>query len=385
MDARPAYHRDPRLRRLEVCVRAVGEAAGRPYALLDDTLCYPEGGGQPADRGLLNGVAVLDVQKGPDGIRHFLAAPVPPGPALLELDWARRFDHMQQHTGQHLLTALAQDRFGWHTTAFHLGTERCDIELDAAPLAEGALAELEAAVAEEIRAARPVSAQWVDEAGYAKLKVRSRGLPEGHSGEIRLVGIGDLDLNTCGGTHLESTAELEALCLLGTEPIRGGTRLFFAAGGRIRRRMAEHEARALAFRTLLGAPDAELVPALEAKLNQLQATQRQIRHLEEDLVEALAAALREDPAPLLDRHFEGRELGFLQGLARALAPRRVMFTATAAGQHAFLIAGAPDWDLKALGAQVAALLEGRGGGARGSYQGKAGSLLRRAEAAALLR
>lgn len=384
MHARAAYERDPYLVHLETRVLAVGEAEGRPYALLEDSICYPEGGGQPADHGRLNGLPILDVQKGADGLRHFLQGHVEPGPATLELDWQRRFDHMQQHTGQHLLTALAQDRFGWHTTAFHLGPERCDIELNAAPLSPEALADLEAAVAAEIRAARPVTVEWVDAEGYAARPVRSRGLPEGHVGGIRLVGIAGLDLNTCGGTHLRHTGELETLCLLGTEAIRGGTRLFFAAGGRIRQRMLQHEARNATFRTLLGAPDSELTTALSGKLDQLQGAQRQARHLEEALVEALVEQMRGDPAPLLDRHFEGRDAAFLQKLARSLAPRRLFFTASQGGQHAFLIAGEPEWELMVPGKEVATLLEGRGGGSRGSFQGKAGSLMQRAQAVARL-
>ena len=125
-----AYHRDCYLTELETEIVEVGEDGGRPTAILADTIFYPEGGGQPADHGLLGETKVVDVQKRSEKIIHFVSEPVDTGPVRLALDWLRRWDHMQQHTGQHMLTAVALRDFGWRTTAFHLGTEWSDIELD---------------------------------------------------------------------------------------------------------------------------------------------------------------------------------------------------------------------------------------------------------------
>ncbi|MGA7991215.1 MAG: alanyl-tRNA editing protein, partial [Thermoanaerobaculia bacterium] len=244
----PGYEREPYRTSLATAVVEAGVAAGKPYAVLEDTILYPEGGGQPADRGTLNGVAVLDVQKKDGAIRHTLASPVAAGPAHLRLDWDRRFDHMQQHTGQHLLSAVAQDRFGWETTAFHLGPEVSDVELAAASLTAADVARLEEAVAAEIRAAHPVLPRRVPIEEFQALPVRTRGLPEGFAGDVRLVEIAGVDLNTCGGTHLANTAEIEVVTLLSAEPLRGGTRVIFAAGGRARRRMRRHEERNAALR-----------------------------------------------------------------------------------------------------------------------------------------
>ena len=205
----PAYEREPYRTTLDASILGVGDDAGRAYAVLDDTILFPEGGGQPPDHGLVNEVSVLDVQKVEGEIRHYLAAPVTPGAARVLLDWERRFDHMQQHTGQHLLSALAQDRFGWLTTAFHLGPEVSDVELDARGLSAAGLTALEDAVAAEIRAAHPVRPRRVTFEEFRALPVRTRGLPEDHAGDVRLVEIEGVDLNTCGGTHLSNTAEIE--------------------------------------------------------------------------------------------------------------------------------------------------------------------------------
>ena len=273
----PAYEREPYRTSLETRVVASGADAGRPWAVLEDTILYPEGGGQPSDRGTLNGVAVLDVQKREGAIRHTLAAPVAEGPADIVLDWERRFDHMQQHTGQHLLSAVAQDRFAWETTAFHLGPDVSDVELAAPSLSPKDLARLEEAVAAEIRAARPVVPRRVSLEEFRTLPVRTRGLPEGFTGDVRLVEIAGVDLNTCGGTHLANTAEIETIPLLWAESLRGGTRVFFAAGGRARRRLRRHEDRNAALRAALGASDEALLDAAKAKLDQLAEAERAVR------------------------------------------------------------------------------------------------------------
>ena len=389
MSELPAYERDPYLAELEATVLRTGEE-GRPYAVLQDTILYPEGGGQPPDHGTLGTVMVLDVQKRDGEVRHYLSGAVPPGPAPLRLDWRRRYDHMQQHTGQHLLTAVAQEHFGWATTAFHLGPEVADIELDVKALGESDLLALEEAVAAEIRAARSVTVQRVAPEAMASLKVRSRGLPEDFQGDVRLVTIQGVDTNTCGGTHLRSTAEVETLKLLGTESLRGGTRLFFVAGARARARFEAHERRNGALRTLLGAPDAGLVPALETRLEQIRTLDRQVRDLEEDLAGLVVEALAARPGTFAEHHFEGRDVAFLQRTARQLlagAPHKaVFFTASREGQHCFLLAAgeASTLDVPARGKAIAALLEGRGGGSGKLFQGKAPSLAARAGALAAL-
>jgi Ser-tRNA(Ala) deacylase AlaX len=385
------FETDPYRRELATEVVRVGEHEGRPCAVPADTVLYPEGGGQPADRGWIGDVAVVDVQRVEDEILHLLDAPVAPGAVTVRLDWPRRFDHMQQHTAQHLLTALAAERFGWRTTAFHLGAALSDIELDVPSLAPDRLDALEEAVAAEIRAARPVTARRVSHGEYKALAVRSRGLPEGLAGDIRLVEIAGIDVNTCGGTHVRSTAEIEGLKLLGTEPMRGGTRLHWVAGGRMRRRLAAHEARSAALRGLLDAGEDDFVPLVERRQGELRELERRLRATVGELASAAAAALAAQPAGPLDAHFEGRDAAFLQQVAREfgrLAPARTaLLTAGGEGACFFVVVlgeGAVA-DVQALGRDVAAALGGRGGGSGRTFQGKATSLAGRDAALATLR
>lgn len=387
----PAYERDPTLTRLETSIVEVGTTGGRPFAVLADTVLYPEGGGQPADHGHIDDVVVNDVQETGGVIRHILGGPVEIGPVTVRLDWTRRFDHMQQHSAQHLLTAIAADRFGWQTTAFHLGQHVSDIELDVPSIGAGLLQAFEDAVAAEVRAARSIAARRVSRAEYERIEVRSRGLPAGHEGEVRLVEIAGVDLNTCGGTHCASTAELEAIKLLGSESLRGGTRVFYVAGGRLRRRLGVEVERTAELRSVLGAADDELVTAVEARIEQLKSGNRARRRLEEELASLHVERVLARPESVSVAHFEDMDLPFLQRVARELAerdPGRVILLTAGDGEEGFFLLAAgveADADIQSLGPGVATVLLGKGGGKGRLFQGRASRLSLRDEAANLLR
>ena len=386
----PAFERDPTLRSLDSEVLASGTDRDRAFVVLADTILYPEGGGQPADRGWIDRVAVEDVRAVERQIRHYLAGPAPTGRVRVEVDWIRRFDHMQQHTGQHLLTAVAQERFGWPTTAFHLGERLSDVELGTPAISAEQLEALEEAVATEIRAARPITARRVSAAEFAALPVRTRGLPEGHVGDIRLVEIAGIDLNTCGGTHLGSTAEIEALKLIGSEGMRGGTRLWFVAGGRLRRLLGAHTQRAARLRQVLGTSDEEMAGVAAAKLDLLKEAQRRVRALEEELAGEAARVLAAEGGRVAAAHWGDKDAAFLQRVAREfvrLAPERIALLTAGPGDEGFFVLCAGErvgLDLAAAGREVAEILSGRGGGSGRLFQGKAAALSQRAEAAARL-
>lgn len=375
-----AYEREPYQTELETEVLMTGEDGARPYAVLRDTICFPEGGGQPSDRGLLGEAAVLDVQRVGGELRHYFDGPVEPGPVTLQLDWPRRYDHMQQHTAQHLLTAVTLARHGWKTTAFHLQEEVCDIELNTEQISDAELEALEDAVVAEIRASRAISARRVDAEELAGMKYRSRGLPEGHEGDVRLVTIDGIDVNTCGGTHLHSTSELETIKLLGTESIRRGTRLFWLAGGRVRRRLGRHEARNAELRRALDTGDDDLVEIARLRLAKLKDTTRRQRAVLGKLAEAVAENLAGRSETLVEEHFDDAEMGLLQQIGRrfndASHPGLALLTARGEDGCFFVVAvgGASEADAQAAGGAAAEALGGRGGGSGKLFQGKVPSL-----------
>lgn len=387
----PAFEREPYLRELEVEVTGVAEDDAGPYAVLSDTVLYPEGGGQPADHGYLGALRVIAVQRVDGEIRHYLENAAVTGSATLTLDWKRRFDHMQQHTAQHLITAIAADVFGWETTSFHLGVRSSDIELAIGSIADTDLVSLEERAATVIHEARAVTSRRAAPEELASGAIRSRGLPEGHEGDVRLVEIAGIDCNTCGGTHVETTAEIGAIKLLGTESMRGGTRLRWVAGTRVRALLAAHETRAASLREIFETSDEEVLQVVDSKLARLKQAERQIKRLRAELAEETARRLESSEGAIVEAHFDGADARFLQSVARQMTALRTsragLLTATSdSGSFFVLYRGTGfELDLETIGARLATLLDGRGGGSAELFQGKAGSLERRPEAVSLLK
>ncbi len=387
-----SFERDPYLTTLDTVAVEAG-SDGRAFVVTADTLLYPEGGGQPADRGTLTpipregyagqpdappvGVEVLDVRRVGDQIRHYVAAAMAPGPVRIQIDWQRRWDHMQQHTAQHLVTAIALNRFGWPTTAFNLGENVSSIELDVPRLSATDLTQLEDAAAQEIRAAHPVTIQLAEIGQLQALGVRSRRLPSGFKGPVRLIEIAGIDLNTCGGTHVRSTAELATICLLGTEPMRGGTRVFYVAGDRVRRRLAGHEARNAALRLALSSREDDFVEVIESQLRKAKQLARSKRKLAEELASAWVEVLAAREEKFVSAHWTAQDMSFLRKLGlqlAATAPDKIaLLTAGEPPEVEFVVAAGPTsgCDLAATGKRVCDLLAGRGGGRPPIFAGKA--------------
>lgn len=365
--------RTPALRRATVTVLEVREVDGRWHARTDDTVLYPEGGGQPADHGTLGGREVVALRRADDGVVHVLTEPVAPGSLEVEVDWRRRYDHMQQHTAQHLLTAVVQDTLGLATTSFHLhaGLEAtCDVELDG-DLTASALPDLEARVNTEIRAARAVTASACDPGDLEVRRVRTRGLPDGHTGPVRLVEIAGIDVNTCGGTHVASTAELQALALLGVERLRGGSRLTFVAGGRVLTRLRAATAVLREAGAALSRPPAEVAAGVERLLSEQKALVKGRDELQDELLELHAAPLAGEGGGYL--HRASGDLAWANRLAGALSRAdpgaRLLVTLGPDEDATFLLAGPREWVDAAKGSLLAALGV-KGGGPPGRVQGK---------------
>jgi len=342
--------------------------------ILDDSPFYPEGGGQPADLGRLGEVTVVDVQKDRAGrVFHTTTAPLAPGPVEAVVDGARRFDHMQQHTAQHLITAIAQDRFGRATTSFHLGQQTSSIDLDG-PLKSGQVRELEDAVNAELRQDRPVRARVVDAATYAALGVRSRGLPAGYDGPVRLVGIEGLDLNTCGGTHVARLGELQLIHLIGTEKVRGGARLSYVAGGRALARMRASTARAAQLNTALKCGPDDHLSAVRRLLDDAKQAGRTRRQLTQELATLLGQQLAGQGGGRL--HRPEADLNLLRGIADACVAEggACRLLLTGGDDTGVFFAVAPEAVLKGASADLLAALKARGGGRGMRMQGKAQAL-----------
>ncbi|NUO15000.1 MAG: alanyl-tRNA editing protein, partial [Planctomycetaceae bacterium] len=230
---RRLYLDDPFTTAFTAKVVATGTREGRAFVELEATHFYPEAGGQLPDRGRLGGRAVVDVQEDGERVLHFLDGPeagLAPGTAVAaEIDRATRLDHMQQHTGQHMLSAALLELFRIPTLSFHMGAEGSTIDLDAAELTAAQLEAVEDRVNLLIQEDRPVQVLYPDEAGLAALKLRKEPAV---TGRLRVIEVEGFDHSACGGTHCTRTGQLGVLHLAHWERVRQKARLHFLVGMR---------------------------------------------------------------------------------------------------------------------------------------------------------
>jgi alanyl-tRNA synthetase len=220
------YYTDAYRGEFNANVVARGDDDTRVY--LDETAFYPTSGGQPHDLGTLNGVTVIDVIDEGERIVHVLSSPLPAGEAVMgKIDWARRFDLMQQHTGQHLLSAVFEDLFGFKTVSVHFGAESSTLDLDAELVTHQQMLAAEARANAIVAEARPVTVTFEDAQNATGLRKASD-----REGTLRVVSIEDIDRSACGGTHVRTSAEIGAVLLRSNEKVRKTTRIEFVCGRR---------------------------------------------------------------------------------------------------------------------------------------------------------
>ncbi len=434
METRKLYCEDPRLIEFQARLVACEKSAKGWEVELDKTAFYPEGGGQPSDRGWIDGVPVLDVQQANGSVRHLVAARLAaaPGATLTgKLDWERRFDYMQQHTGQHLVSAAFLELLGVETVSVHLGESYTAVELDAAVLAEADLAAVEERVNAIIGENRPVRALFVPReeiddalAGGGRGDETAGGRWRGGGGEahgggsgafseedapprryrlrktppdlpiVRLVEIEGFDLCACGGTHLARTGEAGLVRAVGSETIRRRVRVQWKIGRRAYRDYQEASELTAALARELGGRASESLERVRELLGTLKASRSLAARLEQRLAELTAATLPVERLRAADgselervaQLFSGESETFIRELSELLAaaPRRLVCLVNDTGERLDLsIATGSECrvEIAKLVEPLLPLVEGRGGGRQGRWRG---SGVRREGASAFL-
>ncbi|MGC8838126.1 MAG: alanyl-tRNA editing protein [Anaerolineae bacterium] len=381
------YYEDPYL--TEFAARVVERRTweGRPAVVLDRTAFYPTSGGQPHDTGRLNGARVVAVEEDLEGrVVHVLDRPLEAEEVRGQVDWARRFDHMQQHTGQHILSQACWQVLRAETVGFHLGDEVSTIDLDVAGLDFGALEQAEALANEVVFQDRPVRAAFFPEAEAASLPLRK---PPAVQGEVRVVQVEGFDYSACGGTHVRRTGEVGPITVVRVEHRGRESRVHFVCGHRATR---DHRQRVRITSALLAALTvglAELPDAVARLQEDLRTARKEARDLRERVLdaetEALLATAPQVGAWKVVRHLlpEG-EAATLKWMAQRLTARPGVVALLALGgdrgQLAFACSEDVPLDMAALLREVARAVGGGGGGGPRLAQGGGFAGARAAEA-----
>ena len=284
------YYDDSYLTRFEA--RVADASADRTRIYLDRTAFYPTSGGQPFDLGKLGGISIAEISDEEDRVAHVLSEPLIGTNVLCEIDWTRRFDHMQQHTGQHVLSAVFIDVLGAHTVSFHLGTGASTIDIARPSLEPEELRAVEDRANQIVFENRPVAVSF--EHSSEALGLRK---PSGREGLLRIVSIENLDRSACGGTHVRATGEIGPILIRKVDRVRGNARVEFLCGLRaVQRARADYAALAGIARLFSGAVDD--TPALvAAQFEKLQDAEKARRKLGAELAAARGRELYAQTSP----------------------------------------------------------------------------------------
>ena len=364
------YYSDCYLTSFHARVIAAAENGRRVY--LDRTAFYPTSGGQPFDVGTLGGARVVEVVDEEERVAHVLDAPLAAaGEVEAHVDWTRRFDHMQQHTGQHLLSAVFEELYGLRTLSFHMGAETSTIDIAAAELEAAQAARVEDRCAELIGQALPVWIGFEHATEAEGLRKESK-----REGTLRIVSIEGIDRSACGGTHVRSTAEIGPLFLRKLEKVRGNVRVEFVCGGRGLKRARSDYHTLTEIGHILSASFDRAPEMIAAQAERVKMLEKTAQRLATELAIREGQDLHARTAPGPDGIRRARLEGAIDEAMRARAQAfvkagKAVFLAMSLDPPSVLMAASADSGVNA-GARVKALVTaqgGRGGGNAALAQG----------------
>lgn len=362
----------------------------RAAIVLDQTAFYPTSGGQVFDKGWVSAndgdkYRVVEVAERDDGtILHFVedgALPSQGTSVRGTIDAQRRRDHMQQHTGQHVISAAFERLFDMRTVSFHMGDETCTIDLETKAVSDEQAARAAELANQVIFEDRPVEIHFVTPDKARGMGVRK--IPPVEREKLRLIDVRDFDLCACGGTHVHRTGQIGCILLRKREKVRQGVRVEFVCGRRALQ-IAQHDYAALTEAATVFSSHVWDVPQQVRKaLDEARAARKTYEKLQEEVAELLAAKLLAQ-APVqgtfkvVSQVFPDRDLGFVKLLAQKLTRTGepvVALLGGASGAPALVFAQSPGapFDMAALMKEALAATGGRGGGTRDLAQGGAAS------------
>jgi alanyl-tRNA synthetase len=389
------YYSDPYMRTFSSHIVDRCEIEGQPAVELEATAFYPTAGGQPHDIGTLNEAAVIAVQVDDEGrILHILDRPLAQVEVEGAIDWSRRLDHMQQHTGQHILSQAFDQVCEAKTVGFHLGESQSTIDLvgprmagPGAPLATEQVERAEQAANEVVMSALPVTAHFVDDDELATLPLRK---PPAVEGQIRIVEVQGYDWSACGGTHVQNSGQVGPIKVVRTERRNEKTRIHFVCGARALDDYASKHKTVQTLASHLTTSESELLPSVERMEAEIKEARKahlavQTQLLSYQVEDWIAKAETVGSTRIVQLAFDQRDSNLLKETARRLTeqPGVVALLATRQPRPQYVFARSEDWGANALAPNMGAphmgelmrascaVTGGRGGGRPQFAQGGA--------------
>ncbi|XP_031632208.1 alanyl-tRNA editing protein Aarsd1-B isoform X2 [Contarinia nasturtii] len=368
--------------------------------VLEDTILFPEGGGQPCDFGFMNDKPIIDVQRKGIEAHHFVCDSETQSPPFnvgdivkCKIDWKRRHDHMQQHSGQHLLSAILEREYNVATKSWWLGTELSFIEIDPKiNLTAAQIANIENICNELIATSTPVSVHTLTDKNEADIPAEitraTKGLPKDHVGDIRIIEIEGIDANMCCGTHVSNLAQLQCIKLLNLEKNKNRQFLNFLVGKRVLKRLQECIDREYEFNTILkGGPQWHIELVKKIQINQKQNQKALSLCLKELAVHEAARLKLINPQPKwyslhrkdgIDTDFISTFLKNVPEIKNASNGLSLLFLTSAeeSGERGNMILYGDENVVADLGDKLCEVLNGKGRGKGQRFQAKVNNLFK---------
>ena len=366
METRKLYYEDPFQKGFATTVVSCDAVKGGYAVVLAETAFYPEGGGQPYDTGVLGEANVLEVHEKNGVITHLCDKPFEVGESVSgKIDWARRFDHMQQHSGEHICSGLLCERFHCDNVGFHMGADSVTIDYNA-DISWEALLEIEEEANRYICEDHEIDIRFYRGAALEKVEYRSKKALEG---DVRIVSFPGADCCACCGTHVVRSGQVGLVKFLSVQKFRAGVRLELLSGKRAHRSLSECWEQSLHIAQALSVKPTAAFAAVERLLAELGALKLRCARLEETSF-ALSAAQYEGKGDVLlfEDEMPGDSLRKLCDAVASVCGGRCAVFAGAEGAYKYAI-GHMGGDLRALTKQLNAALSGRGGGKPHFVQG----------------
>ena len=360
------FYQDAFLREFSGTVLDCREEKGQWVVVLDKTAFYPEGGGQPADHGTLGSLKVVDVREKDGEVLHFCDGKVDIGAVVHgSIDWERRFDFMQQHSGEHIVSGILCGKFGCDNVGFHIGHELVTIDFNA-ELSTDDVIFVENEANRYIWEDRPLRIDWPSPAELEVLEYRSK---KALSGAVRIVSWPEADCCACCGTHVRSSGQVGMVKLISCQKFRDGVRIEMAAGGRALRWINQVAGQNTKVSQLLSAKPGETAAAVERLQRDVYALRGRVAELEEgDFIRKTEEFAGKGDVLLIEGIMAGDSLRKLCGMVKEKCGGRCAVFAGADGTYQYAV-GQDGADLRGLAKELNARLNGRGGGKPEFVQG----------------
>jgi alanyl-tRNA synthetase len=376
------FHQDSYRTEMEATVRKKNFQEGCFRVYLDRTIFYPEGGGQPRDTGTINGIEVMDLVSEDDEIVHLLPEDPGEGPARLRIDPIRRYDIMQQHTGQHLLSQVLERLLGIRTLSFSITGEHASIELDRPMLTAEDIDRTETECQRVIFENRPVRIFESDDPTSLRLRK-----PPKMEGRIRVVEIDGYDQSACGGTHVRASGEIGMVKIVRTDRVRANVRIYFLAGFRGLRDYQLKHTLITGIQQMVTLPLPEIPTGVRHLIDERDRSLRQIKNIQRQQIEGEILRHAQLPDPLVIMEMNEFAMPEIKHLASSLTQKgkHVIAYTRALPPYIVIGRGSGDFDLRSLTREVFAMLAGKGGGRENLIEGQPGDFTRIDEVIRLIR